>query len=109
MLAVLDWSYGLLNEYEPQFFRALGIFSGGFTVEAGAAVVADAAKRRIDVLHQLAGPVAKSLVVADVTGIEPRFRLLDTTRAYAIRKLDKSLATANRSRAATRMKRNKFR
>jgi len=34
--------------------------------------------------------VAKSLVVADVSGIKPRFRLFDTTRAYAIEKLDVS-------------------
>jgi predicted ATPase len=30
------------------------------------------------------------LVVADVSGTKPRFRLLDTTRAYAIEKLDES-------------------
>ncbi|HZB93019.1 MAG TPA: winged helix-turn-helix domain-containing protein, partial [Stellaceae bacterium] len=90
MLAVLDWSYGLLNGDEQQFFRALGIFSGGFTVEAASAVAADTAKRRIDALELLAGLVAKSLVVADVTGAEPRFRLLDTTRAYAIEKLEES-------------------
>src|SRR5207248_5492927 len=34
--------------------------------------------------------VAKSLVVADVSEAKPRFRLLDTTRAYAIEKLDQS-------------------
>ena len=34
--------------------------------------------------------MAKSLVVADVSGAKPRFRLLDTTRAYAIEKLDES-------------------
>jgi len=34
--------------------------------------------------------VAKSLVVADASGTNPRFRLLDTTRAYAIGKLDAS-------------------
>jgi hypothetical protein len=38
MRAVLDWSYGLLSEDEQRFFRALGIFAGGFTVEAAAAV-----------------------------------------------------------------------
>src|SRR6266513_1862530 len=43
MRAVIDWSYGLLSEAEQRFFRALGIFAGGFTVEAAAAVVIDAA------------------------------------------------------------------
>ena len=44
MRAVIDWSYGLLSEDEQRFFRALGIFAGGFTVEAAAAVATDAAK-----------------------------------------------------------------
>jgi predicted ATPase len=34
--------------------------------------------------------VAKSLVVADVSGAKPRFRLLETTRAYSIEQLDAS-------------------
>jgi hypothetical protein len=44
----------------------------------------------IDAMDRLADLVAKSLVVADVSGAKPRFRLLDTTRAYAIEKLDES-------------------
>ena len=47
MRAVVDWSYGLLSEDEQPFFRALGIFAGGFTVEAAAAVVPDAAETRM--------------------------------------------------------------
>jgi predicted ATPase/DNA-binding winged helix-turn-helix (wHTH) protein len=90
MRAVLDWSHSLLSEDEQLFFRNLGIFAGGFTVEAAAAVTRDAAKTRIDAIDRLANLVAKSLVVADVGGITPRFRLLDTTRAYAIEKLDES-------------------
>src|SRR5216684_4416645 len=42
MRAVVDWSYGLLSEDEQLFFRALGIFAGGFTVEAAAAVAINA-------------------------------------------------------------------
>src|SRR6266852_6748591 len=90
MRAVVDWSYGLLSEDEQQFFRALGIFAGGFTVDAAAAVVLDAVRARIDAIDRLADLVAKSLLVADVSGAQPRFRLLDTTRAYAIEKLDES-------------------
>jgi predicted ATPase len=90
MRAVLDWSYGLLSEDGQRFFRALGIFAGGFTVEAAAAVATDAADTPCEAIDQLADLVAKSLVVADVSGAEPRFRLLDTIRAYAIEKLDES-------------------
>jgi len=97
MRAVVDWSYALLSEDEQLFFRALGIFTGGITVEAVAAVAMDAAKTRIDAIDRLADLVAKSLVVADVSGAKPRFRLLDSTRAYAIEKLD---ATGERARSA---------
>jgi predicted ATPase len=88
MRAVVDWSYGLLGEDEQEFLRRLGIFAGGFTVEAAAAVVPDAAKMRNDAIDRLADLVTKSLVVVDASGAQPRFRLLDTTRAYTIEKLD---------------------
>ena len=47
-------------------------------------------RQAADAIDRLADLVAKSLVVADVSGTKPRFRLLDTTRAYAIEKLDES-------------------
>src|SRR5882757_3849506 len=90
MRAVVDWSYGLLSEDEQEFLRSLGIFAGGFTVEAAAAVVQDAAKTNIDAIDRLADLVAKSLVAVDVSGAKPRFRLLDITRAYALEKLSTS-------------------
>src|SRR6266568_6113914 len=65
MRAVVEWSYGLLSEDEQRFFRALGIFAGGFTVDAAAAVDMDANMARIDSIDRLADLVAKSLVVAD--------------------------------------------
>jgi predicted ATPase/DNA-binding winged helix-turn-helix (wHTH) protein len=99
MRAVVDWSYGLLSEDERLFFRALGIFAGGLTVEAAAAVAMGAANTRTVAIDRLADLVTKSLVVADVSGTKPRFRLLDTTRAYAIEKLG---ASGERERIARR-------
>jgi predicted ATPase len=99
MRAVVDWSYGLLSPDEQRFFRALGIFAGGFSVEAAAAVAMDAATTGADAINRLADLVAKSLVVADASGTKPRFRLLDTTRAYAIEQLD---ANGERGRLAHR-------
>jgi predicted ATPase len=90
MRAVIDWSHGLLREDEQRFFRALGIFTGSFTVEAAAINAVDAPTTDPDVIDRLADLVAKSLVVADVSGTGPRFRLLDTTRAFALEKLDTS-------------------
>ena len=90
MRAVIEWSYGLLSKDEQLFFRALGIFTGGFTVEGTAVVAVGVTTAGNDVIERLADLVAKSLVVADASGASPRFRLLDTTRAYAITKLDES-------------------
>jgi hypothetical protein len=50
----------------------------------------DAANAHADAIDRLADLVAKSLVVADVGGAKPRFRLLDTTRAYTLEKLDEN-------------------
>ena len=99
MRAVIDWSYDLLSEDEQQFFRALGIFTGDFAVAAAAAVAVQAANTCIDAIDRLADLVAKSLVVVDVNRADPRFRLLDTTRAYAIEKLE---ANGDRERIARR-------
>src|SRR6201999_707644 len=60
MQAVLDWSYGLLSEDEQRFFRALGIFAGGSTVEAVVAVAMDAATIGVNAIDRLADLVAKS-------------------------------------------------
>jgi predicted ATPase/DNA-binding winged helix-turn-helix (wHTH) protein len=90
MQAVIDWSYGLLSQDEQRSFRALGIFTGGFTVEAASAVATDTGTTDTDAIDRVADLVARSLVVADASGTKPRFRLLDTTRAFAIEKLDES-------------------
>ena len=89
MRAVIDWSYNLLSEDEQRFFQALGVFSGGLTVEAAAAVV-KAEETGFTSIDRLADLVSKSLVVADVRGASLRFRLLDTTRAFALEKLDEN-------------------
>jgi predicted ATPase/DNA-binding winged helix-turn-helix (wHTH) protein len=88
MQAATDWSYGLLGQDEQRLLRALGIFAGGFTSEAAAAVAVDTAPLSADAIDRLADLVTKSLVVVDVSGTRPRFRLLDTTRAYMLEKLD---------------------
>src|SRR5437763_397152 len=65
--------------------------SPGLTaVEAAAAGAVDPVDTPCEAIDRLADLVAKSLVVADVNGAKPRFRLLDTTRAYAIEKVEGS-------------------
>lgn len=85
----LDWSYHLLDESERILFRRLAVFSGGWTLEAAEAVCASEAPdlQREDVPELLVELVDKSLVVAEDLGGEMRYRLLETTRQYALEKL----------------------
>jgi len=90
MRAALDWSYDLLTASEQTIFLRLAIFAGGFTLAAAAAVADDASHSGDEVVDLVLELAAKSLVAADVDDAEPRFRLLETTRAYALEKLAES-------------------
>jgi len=70
--------------------RRLGIFAGAFPIEAAAEITADPEVTASDVVGSVANLVSKSLVVAEVGGVDVRYRLLDTTRAYALQKLNES-------------------
>jgi predicted ATPase/DNA-binding winged helix-turn-helix (wHTH) protein len=85
--ATLDWSYDLLPEAEARVLRHLAVFTGDFSLDAAIAVAEDLAAASSDHLAQL---VAKSLVVVDLSAENPHYRLLDTTRAYALEKLRSS-------------------
>jgi predicted ATPase/DNA-binding winged helix-turn-helix (wHTH) protein len=87
--ATLEWSHGLLTADEQTVFRRLGVFAGGFTLEAAQQVASD---ERIDpwtALDHLGALVDKSLVLADGDAV-PRYRMLETTRAYAMERLAES-------------------
>jgi len=90
MEATLDWSYSLLTEPQQFVLLSLAIFAGGFTLQAAGAVIADATHHENDVIDHVTELVAKSLVTTDVSGAEPRLRLLETTRVYASAKLEAS-------------------
>jgi len=81
--ATLDWSYELLPEPEQTLLRFLGIFMAGFSLAAASAVIG----RTDQILDNLGALVVKSLVVVDGRAPGGRWRLLETTRAYALEKL----------------------
>jgi len=83
LTAMLDWSYALIGEPERDVLRQLSVFVGGFGLDE-ARGVAGGSDVAIEELEQL---VLKSLVAVDTSGQSPRYRLLDTTRAYAGAKL----------------------
>jgi predicted ATPase/DNA-binding winged helix-turn-helix (wHTH) protein len=86
--ATLEWSYDLLDQSARLVLSRLSVFSGGFTFEAAVAVVADEKVDEARVSDCLWELRSKSLIAAD--GLESRLRLLDTTRAFATRRLAES-------------------
>ena len=76
----------------------LGMFAGPITLASAAAVASDDQVAAEDVTERLANLVAKSLVVAEVGHAVTFYRLLDTTRAYAIEKLIESGELADSAR-----------
>jgi predicted ATPase/DNA-binding winged helix-turn-helix (wHTH) protein len=88
--ATVDWSYQLLPEPERVILRRLAIFAGPFALEAATPVVASPEIPPPQVVDGVASLVAKSLLAVTVDGTTARYRLLDTTRAYALEKLVES-------------------
>ena len=98
---LLDWSYDTLSDPERAVFRRLAVFPLEFTLRAACAVAGGAGQdlnqdldqaldHDLDVMENVATLVAKSLVLADVSDPTARYRLLATTRTYALEKLTAS-------------------
>lgn len=85
--ATLDWSFDLLEEAEQRLFRQLSVFVAGFTLEAAGAVIGHTGRSLAPVADRIAGLVTKSLIILDNIGPNSRWRMLETTRAYALEKL----------------------
>ncbi|MET0384981.1 MAG: winged helix-turn-helix domain-containing protein [Polyangiales bacterium] len=85
--ATLDWSYDLLPERERTLLRRLAVFAGPFTLASAQAVADDIAANNTSTAVELANLVAKSLVTAEPGAGATHYRLLDTTRSYALQKL----------------------
>lgn len=82
--ATLDWSFGLLSDVERVVLRRLAVFVGHFTLDAALEVVSSATLDQSVVLAAMDSLVAKSVVTTGPIGAMVRYRLLDTTRAYAL-------------------------
>jgi predicted ATPase/DNA-binding SARP family transcriptional activator len=105
--ATVDWSWQLLSGPERVLARRLAVFPGGATLTAAEQVCADPVPapdgrppaagradgagrlRRAEVLTALSGLVGKSiLTMAEASDdAAPRYRMLETVRAYALERL----------------------
>lgn len=88
--AALEWSHQLLAPPEQAVLRRLGVFAGGFTLQAAQQVAED--EQGLDaweVLEHLGALVDKSMVVAEGEA-QPRYRMLETMRLFALERLIES-------------------
>ena len=87
----LDWSFDLLPAGQQALFARLGVFAGTFGLPAVEAIDCEAAAadpgQAGQVMDTLGALVDSSLVRPETRGGEPRFRLLDTVREYALARL----------------------
>ena len=90
--AALEWSHALLAEDEQTVFAKLGVFAGSFSLEAAQKLAAGEGMDEWCVLDHLSALVDKSLVGVE-GGEPPRYRMLETTRAFALERLAHAGAT----------------
>src|ERR1700681_361773 len=87
LIAILDWSHDYLSEVERVVLRRVAIFVGHFTLEAALAVAEEVGIDESEIAGALGNLVSKSLIGVWTSSRGPCYRLLDTTRAYALEKL----------------------
>jgi predicted ATPase/class 3 adenylate cyclase len=98
--ALIDWSFELLTESERVAFRRLGVFAGSFDFSGAEAVLPGGPIGKLDVLDLVASLLDKSLLTRlPSENREPRYRLLDSTRHYALEKLEQAGESAALRRA----------
>jgi predicted ATPase len=78
--STIDWSYNLLNAAEQTLFRRLGVFVGGWSLEAAETIC----RPLIPILDGLQSLLDNSLL-QQTEGLDgaPRFTMLETLREYA--------------------------
>ena len=87
---LIDWSVQLLSADERTAFTCLGVFATGFTLETAAIALADGAIDPYDVPELIWSLVSKSLLISEPAAGETRYRMLETMRADARRRLRES-------------------
>jgi predicted ATPase len=92
----IAWSYSLLGEDEQTLFAQLGVFSGGFDLQAVETICCPDGASSADSnqvltnIEALSSLVDQSLVQQEERDGEPRFGMLETIREYALERLQSS-------------------
>ncbi|HEV2458079.1 MAG TPA: tetratricopeptide repeat protein [Ktedonobacterales bacterium] len=92
MQQAIGWSYGLLSAEQQHLFRRLAVFAGSWTLAAVEHVCGVQEEPGGLLLNQVAALVDQSLVqpVIPPDAETPRFRLLETLRAYGREQLEQA-------------------
>ena len=85
--AALDWSYEMLAAGEQAALRRLSVFAGSFGLAAAQQVATLGGTAPADVLDLLARLVDRSLLAAELTAEQARYRMLATVRRYGAERL----------------------
>jgi len=86
--AAIGWSYELLAPAEQRLFRRLGVFAGGCTLEAAAAVGLAPEEPAVDVLEGIASLLDHSLLHKEPDPASAlRVAMFETMRAFAFEQL----------------------
>jgi predicted ATPase/DNA-binding winged helix-turn-helix (wHTH) protein len=85
--ATLDWSFELLSDAEKVVLPRLATLIGEFTMDAAITLGSGTGRSAADLVDTITGLIEKSLIATDLSGNVVHYRLLSTTRAYALEKL----------------------
>jgi predicted ATPase/DNA-binding CsgD family transcriptional regulator len=82
----MEWSYRLLTPEEQRLFRRLSVFAGGCSMQAIEAISGATGKCGKSLLDTLSSLLNQSLLrrEAQASNEEPRFKMLETIREYAL-------------------------
>ncbi|OAV54811.1 hypothetical protein A6U98_09640 [Rhizobium sp. WYCCWR10014] len=83
LLATMQWSYALLTKSEAAVLRAISIFMGTFDMDEVVCIVVHHGLDPTVVFDAIAGLRAKSMLSVEQMSGGMRYRLLDSTRAFA--------------------------
>ena len=89
--AALEWSHNLLTSEEQTVLRRLAVFVASASLEMAQQVATDETIDAWGVLDAMGGLVDRSLIAVSAdAGGSPRYRMLDTPRAFALERLTAS-------------------
>ncbi|HZZ87998.1 MAG TPA: winged helix-turn-helix domain-containing protein, partial [Caulobacteraceae bacterium] len=86
--ATIEWSHGLLPDRAREILRRLSVFAGGFTLEAAQQVASGAGIAEWDIVRGVGDLVRRSMLTNGPDLINPRHRMLEVMRAFALEALE---------------------